>query len=171
MAISGHSRRQRLRRMLTGYLFVALAVIFLLVVSIYPLSRTVYMSTTDVQAGEKLFVGLQHYLELIQDQWFWNSLVNIVIFTASSVILHLLIGLGFALLLNENWFSNTLRNFMRGVLILPWVFSTAASGLMWSLLFHPFGVINYIVVGLLGRQASGWMLTVTGWTHRSPPMP
>jgi multiple sugar transport system permease protein len=87
----------------------------------------------------------------MQDPWFWNSLKNISVFTATSVILHLLVGLVFALLLNERWFSIPLRNFMRGVLILPWVFSTAASGLMWSLLYHPFGLLNYFVVGILGQ--------------------
>lgn len=141
----------RTRRALTGYFFVAPALIFLLAVSIYPLLRTFYMSTTDVEAGEWLFVGLQNYAELMQDPWFWNSLKVIGIFTFSSLIFHLAIGLGFALLLNEKWFNNTLRNFMRGILILPWVFSTAASGLMWSLLFHPFGVLNYVVVGVLGQ--------------------
>jgi len=144
------TRWVQLQRMLTGYAFIAPAILFLLSVSIYPLTRTFFMSTFDVQAGDRIFVGVQHYVELLQDRWFWNSLKNIVIFTGSSVILHLLIGLVFALLLNETWFSTTLRNFMRGVLILPWVFSTAASGLMWSLLFHPFGLLNYIAVGLLG---------------------
>lgn len=147
------SRRQvrwgKLQRMLTGYIFIAPAILFLMSVSIYPLTRTLFMSTFDVQSGERIFVGVQHYLELLQDRWFWNSLKNITIFTVSSVILHLLSGLVFALLLNETWFSTAFRNFMRGVLILPWVFSTAASGLMWSLLFHPFGLLNYIAVGLL----------------------
>jgi multiple sugar transport system permease protein len=139
------------RRALTGYLFIAPAILFLLLTSIYPLVYTLYVSTTDVNKGEWHFVGLQHYAELLQDEWFWNSMRAIAIFTISSVVLHLLIGLAFALLLNESWFSNLFRNFVRGLLILPYVFSTAAAGLMWSLLFHPFGLLNYVAVDLLGR--------------------
>ena len=145
--------RKVTRRLLNGYFFVAPAILFLLLVSIFPLLRTLQMSMTDVDAGVLQFVGLQHYLELLQDQWFWNSLRNVVLFTAASVILHIAIGMGLALLLNETWFNTTVRNFMRGLLILPWVFSTAASGLMWTLLYHPFGLLNYLWVGVLGQDA------------------
>ena len=63
-------------------------------------------------------------------------------FTVASVILHIFIGMVLAILLNETWFSTTLRNIMRGLLILPWVFSTASAGLMWTLLYHPFGLLK-----------------------------
>ncbi len=139
-------------RSLTGYFFVGPALLFLLLVSIFPLLRTLQMSLTDVDAGMLKVVGLRHYVELVQDEWFWNSLRNVFVFTAASVVLHISIGLGLALLLNETWFNTTFRNFMRGLLILPWVFSTAASGLMWTLLYHPFGLLNYLWVGVLGQE-------------------
>lgn len=156
------ARRKLSRRQLNGYFFVAPAILFLLLVSIFPLIRTLQMSMTDVDAGFIHFVGLQHYLSLVQDQWFWNSLKNVVIFTAASVILHISIGMGLALLLNETWFNTTFRNFMRGLLILPWVFSTAASGLMWTLLYHPFGLLNYLWVGVLGQDAPIEFLAKSG---------
>jgi multiple sugar transport system permease protein len=150
------------RRMMNGYFFVGPAILFLLVVSIFPLTRTLQMSLTDVQAGQIQFVGLGHYVALLQDEWFWNSLFNVAVFTGASVILHIFIGLGLALLLNETWFNTTVRNFMRGLLILPWVFSTAASGLMWTLLYHPFGLLNYLWVGVLGQDAPIEFLAKSG---------
>lgn len=36
---------------------------------------------------------------------------------------------------------------------MPWVFSTAAAGLMWALLYHPFGLFNYLLVGVLERPS------------------
>ena len=150
------------RRMMNGYFFVGPAILFLLVVSIFPLTRTLQMSLTDVQAGQIQFVGLGHYAALLQDEWFWNSLFNVAVFTGASVILHIFIGLGLALLLNETWFNTTVRNFMRGLLILPWVFSTAASGLMWTLLYHPFGLLNYLWVGVLGQDAPIEFLAKSG---------
>ncbi|MGR3304115.1 MAG: carbohydrate ABC transporter permease [Candidatus Scalindua sp.] len=107
------------------------------------------MSFTKFAFGGQEFVGLKNYINLIQDPGFWNSLSRTAIFTVSVTILHLVFGLGFALLLNEKWFSNTLRNIARGLIILPWVFSTAASALMWSLLYHPFGLFNYIATDIL----------------------
>ncbi len=139
--------------MMNGYFFVGPAILFFLFVSIFPLLRTLQMSLTDVEAGVPKFVGIQHYSELIKDPWFWNSLSNVLVFTFASVILHISIGMGLALLLNEDWFNTTVRNFMRGLLILPWVFSTASAGLMWTLLYHPFGLLNYMWVGILGQEA------------------
>lgn len=138
--------------MMNGYFFVGPAILFFLFVSIFPLLRTLQMSLTDVEAGVPQFVGIQHYAELVKDPWFWNSLSNVLVFTFASVILHISIGMGLALLLNEDWFNTTLRNFMRGLLILPWVFSTASAGLMWTLLYHPFGLLNYMWVGILGQE-------------------
>jgi multiple sugar transport system permease protein len=143
---------QHLLRFLTNYAFVAPALLFLLAASIYPLFFTVQLSLIDIERGNWYFVGLQHYFALLQDRWLWNSLRIIGIFSVASMVLHLLIGMIFALLLNERWFSNTFRNIMRGILILPWVFSTAATGLMWSLLYHPFGLLNYIFTSLLNRS-------------------
>ncbi len=151
---AGPGRARRLPwRQMNGYYFVGPAILFFLFVSIFPLLRTIQMSLVDVEAGVPRFVGIRHYANLVQDPWFWNSLSNVLTFTVSSVILHISMGMGLALLLNEEWFNTTLRNFMRGLLILPWVFSTASSGLMWTLLYHPFGLLNYMWVGLLGQEA------------------
>jgi len=151
---SGSVRARRVPwRMMNGYFFVGPAILFFLFVSVFPLLRTLQMSLVDVEAGVPKFVGIRHYTDLVQDPWFWNSLRNVLVFTISSVILHISIGMGLALLLNEEWFNTTLRNFMRGLLILPWVFSTASSGLMWTLLYHPFGLLNYMWVGLLNQEA------------------
>ena len=81
------------------------------------------MSFTDIDEGIWRFVGLAQYQRLIGDQWFWNSLGTTILFTIASTLLHLGIGMFFALLLNERWFSTTLRNIMRGVLILPGLFN------------------------------------------------
>ena len=115
----------RIRRELTGYFLVAPALLFLILLTVYPLMRTVQMSFTDFKAGDWIFVGLEHYREALDDKWFWNSVRAVVAFTVPALVLHLLLGLGFALLLNETWFSTGLRNFMRGLLILPWVFFDA----------------------------------------------
>ena len=122
------STRRILPRELYGFLFVGPAILFFVLVSIFPLLRTFQMSLIDVEAGIPLFVGIRHYAELVQDPWFWSSLTNAFVFTVASVILHIFIGMVLAILLNETWFSTTLRNIMRGLLILPWVFSHGICG-------------------------------------------
>lgn len=133
-----------------GYLFIAPAVLFLIVVTIYPLISTFLTSFTTINTRERTteFVALANYTRMFSDGVFWNAMRNTAIFTAASVVLHLLVGGTLAVLLNERWASIQARNFMRGLLILPWLFSTAASALIWGLLYHPFGPTNYVLQGL-----------------------
>src|SRR5439155_15149924 len=82
-----------------GYLYVGPAVLYLILLSIYPLLYTVQLSTTDVRAGEQFFVGFAHYAALTQDPWFWNSAKVDLIFSVGSTVLHLGLGFAFATLL------------------------------------------------------------------------
>jgi multiple sugar transport system permease protein len=151
LPLSGRARRG-LPRYAAGYLFVAPVIAYLLATAVYPIVNVVGMSLRDVSAGRWYFVGIAHYQQVLWDPVFWNAFWNTTVFTVASTLVHLSLGMIFALLLNAVWFSGTLRNITRGALILPWVFSTAAAGLMWSLLYHPFGLLNYLAVGVLGRD-------------------
>lgn len=139
--------RWRLPRQSIGYLFIAPAIIFLLLVVAYPIFTTVRMSVFERNYREKTttFVGFDHYEKALEDKVFWDSLQNTVTYTAGSVVFHVLIGGFFALLLNESWGSGTFRNLMRGLLILPWLFSMAASALIWSLLYQAISPLNYLI--------------------------
>jgi len=166
--------RRRLPRYMTGYLFVAPVVLYLIATAIYPIMTVIAMGTQDVTAGRWHFVGAAHYALVAHDPVFWNAVWNTSIFTAASVVLQLSLGLVFALLLHEAWFNRAVRNTMRGALILPWVFSTAAAALMWSLLYDPYGLFNYLAVGVLHwahpieflgnpRLALGSIIAVNTW--------
>jgi multiple sugar transport system permease protein len=137
----------KLPRQTIGYLFVAPAIVFLLLVVAYPLFSTVRMSVVERNYREKTttFVGLDNYNRALHDPVFWDSLGNTVTYTIGSVVFHVLIGGFFALLLNENWGAPTLRNMVRGLLILPWLFSMAASALIWSLLYQAVSPINHLL--------------------------
>jgi len=141
--------RRRLPAYATGYLFVGPVILYLIVTAIYPIVTVIGMGLQDVNNGVWHFVGVAHYTKILGDYIWWNAVWNTSIFTVASVVLQLSIGLAFALLLHEVWFSHSLRNVMRGALILPWVFSTAAAALMWSLLYDPYGLFNYIATGVL----------------------
>jgi multiple sugar transport system permease protein len=151
LPLSGRARRW-LPRYAAGYLFVAPVIVYLLATAVYPIVNVVGMSLRDVSAGRWYFVGIAHYQQVLWDPVFWNAFWNTTVFTVASTLVHLTLGMTFALLLHAVWFSGALRNITRGALILPWVFSTAAAGLMWSLLYHPFGLLNYLAVGVLGRD-------------------
>jgi len=141
--------RRRLPGYAAGYLFVGPVILYLIATAIYPILTVISMGLQDVDLGRWHFVGLAHYVVILHDPIFWNAVYNTSIFTVASVVLQLSVGLAFALLLHEAWFNVHVRNSMRGALILPWVFSTAAAALMWSLLYDPYGLFNYLAVGVL----------------------
>jgi multiple sugar transport system permease protein len=136
-------------RWVAGYLLIATPVLYLFALSIFPIVYTLRLSVMDQNAGAWVFVGLNNYLAALTDPWFWADLVNSAEFTVPSVVLHLAIGMVLALLVNGVWRSLIVRNLVRGLLILPWIFSTAAAALIWSLMFHPFGIFNWIGLSLL----------------------
>ena len=82
-----------------------------------------------------------------------------ILFTAGSVTLHLSIGLGLALLLHAK-INARVRNFMRGLLIIPWLLAPTVAGMIWVLMLAPFGVVNGLLasLGILDSSATiNWL--------------
>jgi len=142
-------KRQSFQRF-DGYLYIAPALILLIAIIIYPVSRVIILSFSnyDLQSHATSFAGMKYYAAIMDDSWFWSSLGNTLIFTISSIVLHLMIAFPLALILNYDWKIKWLRSIFRGFWILPWLFATATAALMWGILFHPFGIINYYLLSI-----------------------
>jgi multiple sugar transport system permease protein len=82
---------------------------------------------------------------VLTDGVFGTAIGNTLIFTIVSVIAHLLIGLGFAMLLNSPLISNASRAVFRTIYILPWLFTAAVIAVLWRMLLNPNGVVNYLL--------------------------
>ena len=139
-----------------GYLFVLPAVVTLFVVLIFPLLSTFYWSVvTETRAGVT-FAGLTHYREALASPAFWNALRNSLVFTAASVVLHLVTGMPVALLLSERipW-----KTAFRVIALIPWMFPVVVVGVLWSWLYHPqFGLFNDVALRLgVVRDTVPWL--------------
>jgi multiple sugar transport system permease protein len=140
---------------LRGFLFIAPAIIFLLVVVIYPLFKVFEYSFQEYTAQSSFtFAGLNQYKRLFSDELFWISIKNTFLFTIGTIILDLSLSWGIALLLNVKWPNTKTRNFFRGALLLPFLFSAPASALLWGILYQPLGFLNYIIEQLSGTTIS-----------------
>lgn len=134
-----------------GFLFIAPAIIFLLLVVIYPLFKVFQYSFQEYSPHHSfVFVGLKQYQSLFSDELFWISIKNTFIFTIGTIALDLAISWGIALLLNVKWPNLKARNFFRGALLLPFLFSAPASALLWGILYQPLGFLNNIIEQILG---------------------
>jgi multiple sugar transport system permease protein len=135
------------RRYLTPYYFVAPAIILLVVLMLYPMITVVRFSLFDnyIMVENPQWVGFEHFIELLfHDRVFPRALLNTALFTTASVALHVVLGLTFAILLNEP-INGRAQSFFRVILILPWVFTAAVVAVNWRLILNPLGVFNFFL--------------------------
>jgi multiple sugar transport system permease protein len=147
------------RQDVQAYAFLAPALILLVALLVYPLAQVVRMSVFEVTVREERWVGLGNYVALARSGPFWEAVWHTLLFTAGSVIGHLLIGLGLALLLHAR-IAPRLRSLFRGLLILPWLLAPVVAGMIWALVLNPFGVLNGVLttLGLLDPNATiNWL--------------
>ncbi|TMH06019.1 MAG: extracellular solute-binding protein [Betaproteobacteria bacterium] len=151
--------RRRYRQELQAYAFLWRALLILGLLMVYPLLQVIRMSFYEVSLQKETWVGLDNYAQLLQTSLFWQVLWQTIAFTAGSVALHLVIGLGLALLLHAR-INARVRNFMRGLLIIPWLLAPTVAGMIWVLMLAPFGVVNGLLasLGILDPSATiNWL--------------
>lgn len=139
----------RRREIRTGWLLAAPALLVLIVVYAYPISRAFILSVFTENLSTNLnpvFSGFENYARMAQDGRFWASLQNTAIFTGVSLLVELVLGLGIALTLNQGFRG---RGWVRTAAILPWALPTALIALAWRWIFNgEFGVWNDILLRL-----------------------
>jgi multiple sugar transport system permease protein len=111
----------------------------------WPMAKTVAVSFTDAQllGGDVHWVGLANYQKVLAAPAFYSILWTTIRFVLISVGAEFLLGLGAALLLDQNFRG---RNLLRGLLILPWALPTVVNATMWRLIFNPdFGAFNALL--------------------------
>ncbi len=134
----------------SGYFFIFPAMAFLCLITIYPVLRTIQLSLSnyDLKTFSTSWAGFTGYANVFKDAWFWVSTRNTLAFTCRTVALHIILAWMLVLLIQTKWATDWLRNGFRAIWILPWLFSNAAAALMWGLLYHPFGLLNYLATNL-----------------------
>jgi multiple sugar transport system permease protein len=141
-----------------GYLSPTLLLIFGLMV--IPIAMVVSYSFKDNVIVEQnpVFAGLANYTQVLTDPNFLAALKNTFAFISLSTVAHLVLGLGFAMMLNTPLLSGVTKAFFRLIYILPWLFTIAVIAVIWRLMLDPAGVVNYLLtaVGPL-QQGVNWL--------------
>ncbi|WP_194410241.1 carbohydrate ABC transporter permease [Microbacterium cremeum] len=142
----GRRRRNRTKT-LESYGFLAPTLILLLVLMIVPIVMVVGYSFLDnvILNKNPEFVGIQNYLTILGDSGFIRAISNTLVFTITSVVAHLVLGLTFAMLLNSELIGRVPRAIFRALYILPWLFTAAVIAVLWRMLLAPNGVVNYLL--------------------------
>lgn len=101
------------------------------------------------------FAGVDNYAKMGSDPRFWNSLVLTGIYTGSTVVLQVVIGLSLALLVMQ---IPKGQGLLRVAAILPIVLAPVVVGLFWrTLVLAPdFGLVD-LVTRALGLGSHNWL--------------
>ncbi len=141
------------------WLLLAPTVLLLLALTVYPLiySIVAMLHTVNVRTGERSFVGLQNFIDMVKDPFFWNALKNTAIYTSSAVTVEFMLGLGLALLLNTKIVG---RGIFRSLMLSPMMLPPIVAAIIFKVIYIPnFGVLNWFLA-LFGIEGIVWEASV-----------
>lgn len=93
------------------------------------------------QADPLRFLGVGNYQRILQDADFRVAVRNVILFTVVTVAVELMVGLAVAYALRKPFRG---RSLIRLILLLPWLVSPIANGVMWHFLLNPnYGALNF----------------------------
>src|ERR671916_2725109 len=159
-----------------AFLMVSPSMALIALVAAYPIIYAIWLSLHEYsvrQAGLSRWAGpfgLRNYSTALQDSEFWDAMVTTLVFTASSVILELLIGLAMALAMHAAFKGQGL---LRTVVLVPWAILTVVTGIMWRTIFEsPQGFVNQIVGGdtvWLGSEPEALIVIIIADVWKTAP--
>ena len=143
-----------------AWIFVAPTIIILLVVNIFPLIWTIYLSFTNYAVNrpnrEIKYIGLRNYERILGDADTWATMQSTAHFLIWTLVLQVLIGFALAYLINKKFKGNDLWT---TIIVLPMMLSPAVVGNFWTFLYQPqIGLFNYLVAFFTGADPSSFSM-------------
>jgi multiple sugar transport system permease protein len=139
------------------YLFPLPALIFVLLLMVFPVLYTLFISFTNwsLTSGRPMeIVGFASYLKVLKDPRFRDAIGRTFYFTIGAVVVEAVLGTVIALILNREFRG---KNGLKLLLLLPLVATPVAVGIVFNLFYDPtIGFLNY-VLSALGLPQSGWV--------------
>lgn len=163
---------RKLARKLRPYAVIAPSIIVLIVFWIYPIFEMGGLSLYEwnLVSPTRKFVGLQNFINLVQDLQFRQTLLNTLIYMVFTVGLSVGLGMLCALHLKE---ASRRNRFLQAVVFSPYVISLASVSLLWLWIMNKdYGLLNQILsafgivpVDWLGdsRVALGSLIAISVW--------
>jgi multiple sugar transport system permease protein len=139
---------------LLGPLFIAPAILYVLLLVALPFLLAIYYSVSAFTIFDPSykFVGLKNFFDVIQSDIFRRTLANTFIFTIGAQIIGLLLGKFAAMLLMQEFPG---RGLARALVVLPWAVPVSLAVLAWQWMFDSlYSVINWtlIAIGLVSAE-------------------
>ena len=134
--------------------FIAPVHVMVLGVIVLPSFFVIWLSFQSSTFGQSArFVGLENYIRVLSDPYFWRALLNTVVIIAVAVHLEMLVGLGMAMLFAAGL---PMRRLLLVIVLAPYAISEVTAVAMWRFLFDP--DVGPVTAGLakLGLPVLDW---------------
>ncbi len=135
-ATSGGSDDARSERRL-AFLLISPAVILMLAVTGYPIVYSVWLSLQRYNLAtpdDTEFVGLQNYVTVLTDGYWWSALAVTLGITIVSVAIEFVLGMALALVMHRTIFG---KGVVRTAILIPYGIVTVAASYSWYYAWTP----------------------------------
>ncbi|MEH7417260.1 sugar ABC transporter permease [Neobacillus drentensis] len=143
--------RLKTKRTMVAYSFLAIPLLFFLIIRIYP---TLYSFSMSFSSQNSEGFTMENYQQLIKDEVFWKSVWNTGKYVIITVPIQMGLGLLIALAIER---IQHLRWLYRMIYFLPYITSVIAVSWVWRLLFEPsVGFFNEML-SWFGISSQKWL--------------
>lgn len=154
-------RQMQYKKNNTGFTYqlTGPTLLFLLVMTVYPVIFTLCYSFTDYNylKGTHPFSGLTNYKALFQNLYFRQAVSNTVVFTVLAAGLEVGLGLLMALFVKS---LKRGQKVVRTLLLLPYLLPAVTVALIWRMMLSPnYGIVTELFVNL-GLPVYNWFYDV-----------
>lgn len=155
-AVNPSSPRRRTVDRGAKYVFLLPAMLYLILLGVFPLLFSLYLVFGSWQSGQKTiqFVGLANIQSMIGDERFWGAFRTTMFYVAFVSFVELFLGFLIALALQN---LTRGRELLRGALALPMLLTPIAVAFTWKMLFdYNKGPLNFFLASL-GLPRNAWL--------------
>jgi len=155
------SRSKRQADLIFATKLISPSLLVILAVCLFPLAYGIVISLHKYELALPVplsFVGLQNYWRVINDPTFWHAVKISAITVVAGAVLQLAVGLGAALLVNEEFRG---RSAVVSLLLIPTTIAPVVVGFVFRMILNDrFGPLNYFLK-LVGLPAVPWLSNPT----------
>ena len=132
-----------MRRQWIAYLFLSPGLVLFFTFTLFSIIFSFYLSFHEwnILDPAKPYVGLENYRDLAEDDRFGRAVINTAYFTFASIPLTMVLGLGVALLLDQQIRA---RGLFRTLYYLPVITPLVVASIIWKWVYNAdYGFLNY----------------------------
>jgi len=146
----------RTKDTLSAYLMLLPFYVFFVTFVIFPIAFGMYFSFTRFTLQTpSMFIGLGNYIDLLHDEIFLISLKNTLVYSVSTILFSLFLGLVLANVLNSR--AINLRSVFRTLIFIPYIPSMVSLSIVWLWLYDPSSGVFNNILHMIGLNTYQWL--------------